>query len=312
MQEIKMLEFKELEILYIRLILKIMSVFFIAQFLLIYFDYNGYIGLLFCPLIYLFTKKQQAFFGKGCDTMEIFIHIVGYLLIVVVSSIIAGGLSLWMVLLYFTTYGILMNLQLQKQGVILVSTMSKYLLRLFWQFVFLAIFSTLLHLWEYYCGNLGDLSASLIWKEILILNLLFSLFLLIYLKRVTKQLKLQRDKNSLTSDLAEQIIFFFESSEEFLNPKFDMSCLARSLGVQKVLVSQAINRELHVSFYLLVAKYRINYAKCMLMSKEVFSINAIMQQCGFHSRSTFYKYFKMYVGLKPDQYRSKQLGSNRN
>lgn len=308
MREITMVEFRELEMLYVRLIIKVLAVFFIVQFLLVYFEYNVFVGLFFCPVIYLFIKGHHSFFTNRFENIEILIHTICYLLIVVVSAIDVRSLSLWLDLIYVIGYSVLMNLQLKKQGVFLVSAMSEYLIRLFWQFVFLAICSLFLQLWECYYGNLWNLSARLIWKETLILNVIFLLFFLIYLKRVTQQMKLRSQENSLVSELAEQIILFFETSEDYLDPKFSISSLASSLGKQKVVVSQAINRELNMSFYLLVAKYRINYAKCMLISKEAFSINMIVKHCGFHSRSTFYKYFELYVGLKPYQYRLKHIG----
>ncbi|UVD79096.1 helix-turn-helix domain-containing protein [Myroides albus] len=68
-------------------------------------------------------------------------------------------------------------------------------------------------------------------------------------------------------------------------------------------ISTVINSELNESFYSLLAKYRVEYAKKLLETNRHLLLDGVMLQSGFNSRSTFIKYFKEFVGESPSAYR---------
>jgi AraC-like DNA-binding protein len=55
-------------------------------------------------------------------------------------------------------------------------------------------------------------------------------------------------------------------------------------------------------FYHVVAVYRIQYALDILKNNKSLKIEALAYDCGFNSLSSFNKYFKEIVGMKPSEY----------
>lgn len=113
--------------------------------------------------------------------------------------------------------------------------------------------------------------------------------------------------DDLRKKVAEDINCFFESSDLYLNPNFTLGDLSSALGVSKALVSDVMNGELRVGFYSVLAFYRISHAKNLLLTQEHFTIEALVYQSGFHSKTTFNKYFKQFVGQTPSSFRLKNL-----
>ena len=107
-----------------------------------------------------------------------------------------------------------------------------------------------------------------------------------------------------SEDKERVIIEFFETSEDFLANSFSLEDLADAVQLNKQEVSTVINHQLNSSFYHMVAQYRIIHAKELLQERTNLTIEAIVEECGFSSKSTFNKYFKLFVGKTPSVYRS--------
>jgi len=108
----------------------------------------------------------------------------------------------------------------------------------------------------------------------------------------------------VVEDKERTIVDFFETSDEFLANSFSLEDLADAVGLSKQEVSTVINHQLNSSFYHMVAQYRILHAKELLQERNNLTIEAIVEECGFSSKSTFNKYFKLFVGKTPSVYRS--------
>ncbi|MCC9041297.1 helix-turn-helix domain-containing protein [Myroides sp. M-43] len=100
------------------------------------------------------------------------------------------------------------------------------------------------------------------------------------------------------------IIEYFEQSDTILELGFDLDQLAKDLNLSKQQVSEIINQDMNSSFYQLLAMYRIDHAKSLIGNNKNLTIEAIVDECGFSSKSTFNKYFKYYVGQTPSMYRN--------
>ncbi len=105
-------------------------------------------------------------------------------------------------------------------------------------------------------------------------------------------------------DRENRVLEFFRNNRMFLENSFSLDQLAKEVGLTKQEVSEVINQSLNSSFYQLLAKYRIDYAKTLLIRNKNLTIDAIVDECGFCSKSTFNKYFKLYVGQTPSVFRS--------
>lgn len=110
--------------------------------------------------------------------------------------------------------------------------------------------------------------------------------------------------SEVLEDKERTIVDFFETSDEFLTNSFSLEDLADAVGLSKQEVSTVINHQLNSSFYHMVAQYRILHAKELLQERNNLTIEAIVEECGFSSKSTFNKYFKLFVGKTPSVYRS--------
>jgi AraC-like DNA-binding protein len=116
--------------------------------------------------------------------------------------------------------------------------------------------------------------------------------------------QLDEDKKKLLSD---KIIEIMESSEPFLNNKYSIDELAAEIETNKKYVSQIINEEFNTNFNNFINRYRVNYArKLMLMpeSKKL-SLSGIAENSGFNTRATFITAFKKFAGVTPSYFVSK-------
>ena len=71
-------------------------------------------------------------------------------------------------------------------------------------------------------------------------------------------------------------------------------------------ISQTFNEHLKTNFYNYVNGFRLSLAKKKLLDSEFSKLNiiGIAMDCGFKSKSTFYKLFKQKTGKTPSEYRN--------
>lgn len=116
---------------------------------------------------------------------------------------------------------------------------------------------------------------------------------------VAKKVEIKNSTNKV-----EMINAYFLNNKEYLDNTFTIEDLADAISLSRHEVSEIINHQMNTSFYQLLAKYRIDYAKGLLLERQNLTIEAIVGECGFSSKSTFNKYFKMFVGKTPSVYRN--------
>lgn len=103
---------------------------------------------------------------------------------------------------------------------------------------------------------------------------------------------------------AQQILNFFENTKLFLDPNFTIDDFAKEIAIPKHILSRIINHDMNINFYSLLAKYRIEYAKNLILKEKNLLLDGIMSEAGFNSRITFNKYFKELTGMTPSEYRN--------
>ncbi len=102
-------------------------------------------------------------------------------------------------------------------------------------------------------------------------------------------------------DIYEKIIELLENKKLYTNPNFNLRTLAKELKKNRVYISQAINKAGNKSFADLINEYRTKEAKILLCSGNIKSITieAIGNESGFNSKSTFFRVFKEQTGVTP-------------
>lgn len=103
--------------------------------------------------------------------------------------------------------------------------------------------------------------------------------------------------------LAMRIHRLFEEDCVFLNPHLRLSELAVRLGTNRTYLSQFFNQSCEQTFYDYVNKYRVDYAKHLLLTTN-YTLETVASESGFNSLSTFRRAFQTNEGYSPQTYRS--------
>lgn len=144
------------------------------------------------------------------------------------------------------------------------------------------------------------------------------LFLLVnYIKSLKNSLKRMIEKPNKTekykgsklnddqsSSIVSDLKIHMEERKPFLNAELKLADLANEINYPVHEISQVLNQSLNLGFADFVNGYRIEEVKRRLADKdyEKFTLFAIAQQCGFNSKTSFYRVFKNETGKTPSDY----------
>lgn len=105
----------------------------------------------------------------------------------------------------------------------------------------------------------------------------------------------------------EQIKKYMAEQEPYLEPKFSLQDIASRIEMPLREVSVLINRYMGQHFFDFVNEYRIKKAKELLKNatRNELTIQQILFDAGFNSKSSFNTAFKKNTGLTPTEYRNK-------
>ena len=100
-----------------------------------------------------------------------------------------------------------------------------------------------------------------------------------------------------------------QTQQPFLDEDLILLQLAALLPTSQKKLSILLNKHLNTNFYDYINGYRIAEAKLMFQHKtyNAYSIEGISEECGFKSKSSFYRVFKKETGQSPGTYRKKFL-----
>lgn len=115
-------------------------------------------------------------------------------------------------------------------------------------------------------------------------------------------------REEIDADLEEKAILekvhhFFITTQKYLDSDFDLDILECELNIPRKKISQAINHQTGDNFYRFIAKYRIAFAKQLIVTHSNYSFDYLCNISGFSSKSSFNRYFKDFVGITPKEYK---------
>ncbi len=118
--------------------------------------------------------------------------------------------------------------------------------------------------------------------------------------------RLNTEKKELYS---KKILTVMETDHMFLKKDLRLVDLAHRVDTTEHQLSQVLREHFGVNFFEFINSYRIDTAKRLLLDSEFkhFTIDAIAQEVGFKSKSSFYDAFKKFVGVTPLAYKKKHL-----
>ncbi|ASK30254.1 hypothetical protein CEY12_09060 [Chryseobacterium sp. T16E-39] len=95
---------------------------------------------------------------------------------------------------------------------------------------------------------------------------------------------------------------FYESSSIYLDENFTLDDLSHNLSVSKTDLTITFNRYLDSNFHEYTNRNRVLQFKRMQEEEPGMNVTDLAFQCGFKSKSTFYKYFKKEFNCLPKEY----------
>jgi len=104
--------------------------------------------------------------------------------------------------------------------------------------------------------------------------------------------------------LLEKLEYVLNQSRPYLNQDLSLADLAKLVGSTDKKLSTLLNQNMHTSFYDYINSFRLaDFKKGVADGKlEHLSIVGLALQCGFKSKSSFYRTFKKETGMSPSQY----------
>ena len=106
--------------------------------------------------------------------------------------------------------------------------------------------------------------------------------------------------SSIINDLKRHM----DEKKPYLNAELKLADLANEINYPIHEISQVLNQYLNQSFSDFVNKYRVEEVKRRMEDKafQKYTLMAIAQQCGFNSKTSFYRIFKNETGKTPAEY----------
>ncbi|TJZ60126.1 helix-turn-helix domain-containing protein [Sphingobacterium olei] len=103
---------------------------------------------------------------------------------------------------------------------------------------------------------------------------------------------------------AEKLADCMYKDKLFLDTGLTLDDLSKKTALPKSLITDYINQHLQTNYYEWLARFRVEHAKDLLEhERQVLKMEVLANQSGFNSKTTFYRYFKQYVGVSPGTYR---------
>ncbi|MBB1151228.1 AraC family transcriptional regulator [Myroides sp. NP-2] len=285
----------------------------VIQLIAIGLGLNLDFSLLTIPLLYFFTRKTAR--KVEPSAVAFFAHYSLAVLVILLPSLFPSKFIGTVVFAYVLTYLMVLYKEMKSipssssnQSVLgFIGFFCNYLIA---RLIVRAIFFVVLYIFADFGVEYVFIQTGLV-----VTVLLFCLFTLLNYNDKTNEILVQIptlgvskiEGNALTpryEDKERVIITFFETSDDFLANSFSLEDLADAVNLNKHEVSTVINHQLNSSFYHMIAQYRILHAKKLLQIRNNLTIEAIVEECGFSSKSTFNKYFKLFVGKTPSVYRN--------
>lgn len=165
----------------------------------------------------------------------------------------------------------------------------------------------ILYVWSILNITKGSYISAALYFSLIIYLIAFTL---LYRRKTDDLSSLSSSKyvdRKLSLEDAQMIIARLErimtDTEIYRNPNLKLNELAKEINISGHQLSQILNDNIGKHFTHFVNEYRINEA-CKILSEETnLTIDAIGEEVGFNSKSTFFAAFKKIKGLTPSTYR---------
>ncbi len=109
--------------------------------------------------------------------------------------------------------------------------------------------------------------------------------------------------SGLATELMLKLKQVMEADKPYKSSGLKSSDIAKKMEISTHQLSQLLNDNYNKSFSVFINEYRVEEAKLLIQSNTKFTLDAIGNESGFNSKSTFYTVFKRVVGMTPAKYK---------
>lgn len=291
-----------------------------------YLDSAAPYGLVYGPFLYL------AILGLTSDRLQpntwkihlipFFLFYIVYIVLVVNADFRDDYLIYFLRILYitiplsFVSYGITAAVIKRKnKNKINLIRVKEFLITMFVLLFFIAIFFFVVR----YTGEKETYSARLI-----VYSVMFITILNIYLfqLRENKNQKILHSDISDTKSLSKYIkskiseeqldeyeaklYRFIEEKKPFLDVDLSLDKLAKQLKIPSYHLSQLFSLRIGRNFNQFINVYRVKHACSIIDTTKEVKMDQLISDCGFNSKTSFNRHFKIIVGCSPSEYASRK------
>ena len=104
--------------------------------------------------------------------------------------------------------------------------------------------------------------------------------------------------------IIEKVKHYVKAEKAYLRADIKLSEISKELNIPSHHISQALNQVLNQGFSDFINKYRVREVRYMLENdvQQKLTLMAIAKQCGFNSKTSFFRVFKKFTGTTPTDY----------
>jgi len=106
------------------------------------------------------------------------------------------------------------------------------------------------------------------------------------------------------SELLEKLKLLMTKDKVFLNPDLNLELLSNYLGISEKNCSYMLNKGMNVNFNQYINNFRVEAFKERIKEgqNKTYTLTSIAYECGFNSKSTFNRVFKLNCGITPSEF----------
>lgn len=104
--------------------------------------------------------------------------------------------------------------------------------------------------------------------------------------------------------LWQRICQLMEEDRPYLDSNFRVTDVARKLGVNRSTLSACINAQAGCTFNQYINRYRVEYAKDLMLKQPDIKMVTICTESGFNNETSFFRAFKAHTGKTPREWMS--------